>query len=362
MVLGILEKHGVHLIWFDSLGAKSSSIAIETSKGVVVIDPGAAAMQPSYPLPEEEKIKLRARAKKEIYYWLSRAAVVIITHYHYDHHFIPGDPEFPERNPLAGKTIYAKNPNKYINESQWRRARIFLETLLSFYGKKLEEYTTEPLEHEFSDPVEELRISMEKSFGGYGRRRELLKRGREWFKKLARELWSKGRWVKEFRLSDGTAIYWGEQRTVDCGDTRIKILGPWFHGVEYDRTGWITPVVIEKNNWKLFYTSDVMGPIIEDYSYYISREKPDTIILDGPPTYLYPYMFNKINLSRAVSNAVEIVESYPQLIIYDHHLLREKNWYRKVEKVFKVAEKEDVKVLTAAEYLGKKPLINSIAS
>ncbi len=359
----ILEEHGIHLIWFDSLGAKSSSIAVETSRGVVVIDPGAAAMQPSYPLPDEEKIMLRRKAKQAIYEWLKKAAVVIITHYHYDHHFVPGDPEFPEENPLAGKTIYAKNPNKYINESQWSRARIFLEALLSFYNISLENYLIEPLETSFPDPVDRLEIALKKDFGDYTkRRRELLEKGRRWFEKLSKELWAKKKWVTEIQLSDGTRILWGENRVIEYGDTRIKILGPWFHGLEYDRTGWITPVIIEKNNWKLFYTSDVMGPIIEDYAYHIINEKPDAIILDGPPTYLFPYMFNKINLNRAIENTIEIIKSHPQLIIYDHHLLREKRWRERVKQVFQVTEKEGVKLVTAAEYLGKKPLIDIITS
>ncbi|WFO76309.1 MBL fold metallo-hydrolase [Desulfurococcaceae archaeon MEX13E-LK6-19] len=359
----MLEEHGIHLIWFDSLGAKSSSIAVETSRGVVVIDPGAAAMQPGYPLPDEEKIMLRRKAKQAIYEWLKKAVIVIVTHYHYDHHFVPGDPEFPEENPLAGKTIYAKNPNKYINESQWGRARIFLEALLGFYNISLENYLIEPLETSFPDPVDELEISLRRDFGDYTkRRRELLEKGRRWFEKLSKELWAKKKWVTEIQLSDGTRILWGENRVIECGDTRIKILGPWFHGLEYDRTGWITPVIIEKNNWKLFYTSDVMGPIIEDYAYYIINEKPDAIILDGPPTYLFPYMFNKINLNRAIENTIEIIKSHPQLIIYDHHLLREKRWRERVKQVFQAAEKEGVKLLTAAEYLGKKPLIDTVAS
>lgn len=357
----ILGEHGVHLIWFDSLGAKSSSVAVETGRGVVVIDPGAAAMQPSYPLPGEEKVVLRRKAKQAIYKWLKKALIVIITHYHYDHYFIPGDPEFPEENPLAGKTIYAKNPNKYINESQWSRARIFLRALLGFYNDRLENHLIDPVEEEFRDPVEDLEISMEKSFGDYDeRRRELLEKGRRWFEKLSRRLWSGEKWVGEIQLGDGTHVLWGENKTIDLSDTRIRILEPWFHGLEYDRTGWITPVIIEKKGFKVFYTSDVMGPIIEDYAYYIAREKPDVVILDGPPTYLFPYMFNKINLSRAVENAIEIIRSHPSLVVYDHHLLREKKWRKRVEQVFQTARREGVKVLTAAEYLGKKPLIDTI--
>jgi predicted metallo-beta-lactamase superfamily hydrolase len=42
-------KIKTRLIWFDSLGAKSSSVLIETPDLKLLIDPGASGMQPSYP-------------------------------------------------------------------------------------------------------------------------------------------------------------------------------------------------------------------------------------------------------------------------------------------------------------------------
>ena len=83
----ILDKIGLHILWFDSLGAKCSSIAIDSSNGPIIIDPGAAEMQPSYPLPIEKKFELRRCAIKVIERYMSKAYVAIITHYHYDHHF-----------------------------------------------------------------------------------------------------------------------------------------------------------------------------------------------------------------------------------------------------------------------------------
>ena len=40
----------VHLIWFDSLGAKSNSIFVETPDIKLLVDPGTAVMQSTYPL------------------------------------------------------------------------------------------------------------------------------------------------------------------------------------------------------------------------------------------------------------------------------------------------------------------------
>ncbi|RLF22968.1 MAG: MBL fold metallo-hydrolase [Thermoprotei archaeon] len=360
----ILEGLGVRLIWFDSLGAKSSSIAIETSEGVLVIDPGVAAMQPSYPLSVEEKIRLREQALKLIETWCRRASAIIVTHYHYDHHVPPHDPSLENARAmwLNSKLLILKNPNTYINSSQWERARILLSELFELTGVKMDDYLSEPEASDFEDPVSNLSIAISRSFGSYDkRRRELLEKGRRWFMNLIDKLWSKGPWIKEAVLPDGTKIVWGDGKVFNIGDAEVLVLEPWFHGVEYDRTGWVTPLLIKHRNWRIFYSSDLMGPIIEDYAEYIAKLRPDVVILDGPPTYLFPFMFNRINLRRAIENALTIISAEPKLIIYDHHLLREKKWRKRVSEVFDEAKRRDVLILTAAEYLGRKPLIDSIA-
>ena len=361
----MLERLGIKLLWFDSLGAKSASVYMETSIGGMVIDPGAAAMQPSYPLPDTEKKKLREKAIKRIESACKKAKVIVITHYHYDHHLPPSTREL--RNPydmyLNGKSLILKNPNAYINESQWKRSRIFLNEILSLIRENLESYMTTPQFTDFPDPVEELQYAMKRDFGSYTTRRsELLRRGRDWFRKLVEKYWSNKPWIKDnITLKDGTKIIWGNGKRIELGDTIIQVLRPWFHGIEYDRTGWVTPLLIVKRNYRVFYTSDLMGPQIEDYAYTIVDIKPDILIADGPPTYLFPYMLNRVNLNRAIENMKYIIkEAQPKLIIYDHHLLREKRWRERVKAVFELAVREGVKVVTAAEYLGFKPLIDTL--
>ncbi len=363
----MLEKIGVKILWFDSMGVKSSSIYIDTECGGIIIDPGAAVMHPSYPLPSTAKKELRRKALNDLVKYLKKAKIVVITHYHHDHFFYPVDTDLKLLNIdvksiFKNKLLIAKNPNKYINESQWSRARKFFAELLSFYDKDLNDYLVEPRGNYFQDPINSLEYAVERDFGEYtSRRLELLKKGREWFNKLTK-LWMQGRWIKEFYINNGISVKWGDNSRINYCGIKISILEPWFHGMEYDRTGWITPLVIEKSNVRVFYSSDVMGPIIEDYAEYIVKLKPNAVILDGPPTYLYPYMFNRINLRRAIENAITIINSRPSIIIYDHHLLREKKWRERVKEVFKEAKKNGVEITTAAEYLGKKPLIDIIDS
>jgi len=45
----------VNPVWFDSMGAKSTCTKVVTRDTSLLIDPGAAAMQPSYPMSDEKR-------------------------------------------------------------------------------------------------------------------------------------------------------------------------------------------------------------------------------------------------------------------------------------------------------------------
>ncbi|RLF52037.1 MAG: MBL fold metallo-hydrolase, partial [Thermoplasmata archaeon] len=111
------------LVWFDSMGAKSSCVFVETEDVRILIDPGIAAMQPSFPAPDYKKILWREQGRKKIKRFAKRADVIIISHYHYDH-YLPNDIDI-----YRNKTIFAKNPNLYINESQRERAFTFYQKI-----------------------------------------------------------------------------------------------------------------------------------------------------------------------------------------------------------------------------------------
>jgi len=342
----------LHIVWCDSLGAKSFSFAIEHKKKCILIDPGAAALQPSYPLDPAIKRELRRKAIKTIEKYAKLSEIIIITHYHYDHHVLPSDKDL-KYNIYRGKKLFIKNPNYYINMSQWKRARLFLSELLSSINMSLEDYVSSPITMEFPDPTEKLVYAMSRNYGDYAsRRRELLLKGKKWFEKI-KQYWASHDWVGEIETRNIT-IRWAENRSIEHGNVKIDFLEPWYHGIEYDRTGWIVPLIIRVGGKKIFYTSDVMGPIIEDYAYRIADLKPDIIVLDGPPTYLFPYMFNRINLNRAIDNAIYIIDQEPELIIYDHHLLRDPRWRKYVEGVFSYAHKKGVELKTCKDIIEEK--------
>ncbi|WP_456371218.1 MBL fold metallo-hydrolase [Geoglobus sp.] len=109
---------------FDSMGVRSMATYVETKDVRVFIDPGVALGPKRYGLPPHEfelrrKEELWSRVKE----YVKRSDLVIITHYHYDHHS-PAEVEI-----LAGKKVFVKHPEEYINHSQRGRARKFLKLL-----------------------------------------------------------------------------------------------------------------------------------------------------------------------------------------------------------------------------------------
>ena len=112
------------LLAADSLGTRSMATYVETKDVKILIDPGVAlAGNRSGRPPHPIEVDLMMKEWKKIKAYAKKADVLIVTHYHYDHH----NPEEPQI--YKGKTVYLKHPLQKINKSQNKRARYFLDKL-----------------------------------------------------------------------------------------------------------------------------------------------------------------------------------------------------------------------------------------
>jgi predicted metallo-beta-lactamase superfamily hydrolase len=135
--------------------------------------------------------------------------------------------------------------------------------------------------------------------------------------------------------------------------TRIEFSNPVFHGTN-QRLGWVVEVLIEEEKEKLVFTSDVEGLAIEDQINFILQNKPDFLIIDGPMTYMLGYRYSYESLKASLENLIKIIEeTLVKIIILDHHLMRDLKYKEKILPVSKAGEKNGVKVISAAEFLGK---------
>ena len=105
----------------DSMGTRSMATFVETKDCKILIDPGVALGPRRYGLPPHPlEIEKLEEDWRNIVKYADKAQVMIVTHYHYDHH----NPEYPEI--YADKVVYLKHPTEKINYSQKKRAKYFL--------------------------------------------------------------------------------------------------------------------------------------------------------------------------------------------------------------------------------------------
>lgn len=325
---------------------------VRTPDVSVLIDPGAAVMQPSFPATLAKKIYWYERAKLAIKRAAKRADVVVVSHYHYDH-FTDFD-----RGLYEGKLLLVKNPNEFINDSQRGRAEHFFDNLCRAFGKvPLEGVLQERRKRVYGNPLDDIPRARNKDFGDYNRRRrELFRKGLKWFRNRVKN-WKSAKWIPELKFKD-IEVKFPEGKEFKFGRTKLRFTEPMFHGIEFSRVGWVFATVIEYGKEKLIHSSDLDGPIIEDYANWIIRENPNVLIADGPMTYMRGYLLTKTTLDRTIANATRILEkSDVKLMIYDHHLPREPKFKEWTKEVWDIGKRRGKKVLTAAEFLGKRPAV-----
>ena len=263
---------------FDSLGVRSMATFVETDDLAVLIDPGVSLAPIRYNLPphpiEEQRMSERWAEIKE---HAARSDVLVITHYHYDHH----DPDEPEV--YEGKIVYLKHPKDKINRSQAARASYFLDRLTGI-----------PQSIEIADG-------------------------------------------KEFKH----------------GSTLIKFSPPVYHGTN-PRLGYVVEVSIACGGEKVVFTSDVEGPSVDEQANFIIQENPDLVILDGPMTYMLGFRFSMTSLALSIANINRMIqETSVNSMLVEHHFMRDLKYKERIAEVYNCAAERDVKVITAAEYLGQ---------
>jgi predicted metallo-beta-lactamase superfamily hydrolase len=252
---------------------------VETDDQKILIDPGVSLAPLRYGLePHPLEWQRLDETWNIIKDYAEESEVLIVTHYHYDHH----DPDYPEL--YSGKTVFIKHPTENINRSQRDRATYFLAAI----------------------------------------------------KGLPRRL----------EIADGKSFTFGE--------TTITFSKAVCHGTN-PRLGYVTETCIKSGGEKFLHTSDVEGPSLEDQIAFILNEKPDILFVDGPMTYMLGYRYSFKSLEISNSNLVKAIrETSVHTLVLDHHFLRDINYKMRIKPVYEEARKRGVKVMTAAEFSGRK--------
>ena len=114
-------------IAFDSFGVRGMATLVITKNFRIFIDPGVALGPIRYGLPptKEEELALEL-SKSIIQKEASSSDMIVVTHYHYDHHPFPGDTLY---DCFKGKKVFAKNIYNDIHHSGEERGKIFEKSI-----------------------------------------------------------------------------------------------------------------------------------------------------------------------------------------------------------------------------------------
>lgn len=146
-------------------------------------------------------------------------------------------------------------------------------------------------------------------------------------------------------------LIYSDDSSHNFGKTNISFSPAFFHGPEDVRLGYVVMTSIDDGLKKVLHASDVQGPITQSATEYIIEQKPDLLIMDGPPTIFKGWKISGKDIDNAAENLLKIIEETKCEVILDHHLLRD---IRYKENFSKPYELKGSKVKTFAEYLGNE--------
>lgn len=136
----------------DSMGTRSMATFLQTKDCKILIDPAVSLCPHRYGLdPHPLEIQRRDQHWEAIRAHALLADILIVTHYHYDHHN-PREPDL-----YKDKIVLIKHPTEKINFSQKRRAWYFLKVIQhlpkELYHSDTNEFTFGNTKIRFSPPV-----------------------------------------------------------------------------------------------------------------------------------------------------------------------------------------------------------------
>lgn len=276
----------------ESLGVRSMCTYVETPDLRLLLDAGVSLCPNRFGLPPHpQELQAIAEARKRIAEAADKAEVVTISHYHYDHH----TPSFEDW---------------LVN---WTEAD---ETAKQIYRDKVVLV---------KNPRENINFSQ---------------RERGWmFAKTG------GKHAREIKNADAKLFTFGQ--------TRLFFSEPVFHGSERSELGWVVMATIETGEEKFLFAPDIQGPMSNRPLQIIEEEKPQLLMVGGPPLYLSPLKVSENQLRTGLKNLAEIGATVPHVIL-DHHIIRDEDWQKKTVDLFYKTYQSGSTVQTAAEFLGDK--------
>lgn len=275
----------------ETLGTRSLCTIVETTNANILIDPGIALGRRFGLYPHFLEYEKLFEGRRRIEKESENCDVVCISHYHYDH-FTP---------------FFDSIDNEWTFSDNQSAEKIYRNKIV---------FTKNP----------------ESSINNSQRIR-----GKNFIEHL------KQRNIK-YKYCDNSKV--------KIGKTEIVFTEPVFHGEEFTPLGYVIMIIVKADDEKLVFASDTEGPMNEKARKIIEDEKPDYLIISGPPLYLVNYEVAPMSFNNGIKN-LKLLTKFAKNIIVDHHLLRSKDALMYIEDVRKVAIENDCNLFLISEFMGK---------
>jgi len=274
---------------FESMGVRSMSTYVETDQKIL-IDPGTSIAPKRFGYPPwKNEFDALYQTRNRIMEYGEIADIITISHYHHDHYTPFELGKFLDSSPKAAEKLYQDK-------------KLFIKHPTSQVNKSQQKRASDFLKN-----LENLNC--------------------------------------EVSYADGNSF--------EIGDTMLKFSNPLSHGGEGSKLGYVVTLTIKWDGKSLMHASDVQGPISEEAKQVILDEKPDILILSGPPIYLQGFAIEKAQIENARKNLIEISNKIPEVVV-DHHLLRD---LRCFDFIKSVKEESGGKILVASELINREPYL-----
>jgi len=156
----------------------------------------------------------------------------------------------------------------------------------------------------------------------------------------AQALWSALQGRAHVQPADGVLV-----RALDL---ELKVSPPLPHGGEGTPLGHVVAlsVVDHREPERFVFASDVQGPLSPVAAAWLIQERPTTLYLSGPPSYVEREL-GTTAIERAIDHLRRIVDATGCRVIMDHHAVRDPRFTTRFERLW-----ETGRVTTAAGLLG----------
>ena len=152
------------------------------------------------------------------------------------------------------------------------------------------------------------------------------------------------KYPQEIQVADGNHV--------DFGGAELTFSPAVPHGYS-DELGYVVMARIAQGDEVFVHTGDVEGPPLKEHLGFLLDADPTVLYVDGPMTHMpenYPEEYTR----RSLANLERVIRSTRlRTLIVDHHLLRDRDWRKRLEPLAAVVKEHDVSLVTAAEFAGK---------